>query len=294
MNMNRGEFYKRVLPIFRPECLRNKNAIVVGVGSGGGRVATELGRLGVGLILIDLPGEVLEEHNILRHELGYPSLGKLKTEELAKHIHRLNPETAIECISLDVVAHKREFRDIVEAWKPELVLACTDNEPSRHLLSEVGVQRHVCVIGAAAYTGGIGGEVWISRPGAPCYGCITAHQQKSDTRPKTQSTIDYTDLDLPELRSTCALNLDIAQIALIQTRVALNFLLNGQVDLLGLPEKANLIVFANRRLAGHFERPLQAETFHIPRQSDCLTCGNHSPEEIDLEAERILQNVKQR
>src|SRR5437773_1955218 len=176
--MNRREFYKRVSSIFRPESLRNKKIVVAGTGSGGARVATELGRLGVGLILIDLPGETLEGHNILRHELGYPSLGKPKNAELAKHIHQFNPATIIECVELDVVSQKCDFRDLIEARHPHLLLACTDTEPSRHVIDQVALKLGRCVIGGAVYTGGVAGEVWITRPGWPCYGCITADQQK--------------------------------------------------------------------------------------------------------------------
>jgi hypothetical protein len=92
MNHN---YYKRARSILRPDVLQNKRVAVVGCGSGGGRAATEFGRLGVPLLLIDRPGECLEEHNILRHELGYHSLDKPKTTELANHIRNYNPDAQI-------------------------------------------------------------------------------------------------------------------------------------------------------------------------------------------------------
>ena len=289
--MNSVEFYKRISPIFRPECLRRKNVILVGLGSGGGRVATEVGRLGVQLTLIDLPGERLQEHNIVRHELGYSSLGKLKTTELTKHIHNLNPETTIECLEMDVTAQTNEFRTLIKLRRPDLLLVCTDNESSKHVITQIAFEFGVPVVGGAVYDGGVAGEVWRARPGAACYGCITAHLQQTATRPKKQLNIDYNSLNLPEIRSTCALNLDIAQIALIHARVALSMILDREEDLIGIPPQANLIVFANRLIDGQFNRPLHAEFFRIKRQPNCLICGQHSPEDVDSEAERIMRDA---
>src|SRR5690348_16047351 len=44
--MNPEQFYKRIAGIFAPERLWGKKVVVVGLGSGGCRVAAELGRLG--------------------------------------------------------------------------------------------------------------------------------------------------------------------------------------------------------------------------------------------------------
>ena len=243
--MNEAEYYKRVDQIFRPEQLRTKKAMVVGVGSGGSRVASDLGRLGVSLTLLDRPGELLEEHNIVRHVLGYDALGKPKTTELARYIRNLNPNTVIECFDLDLTANQADFNRLVERVRPDLLLACSDNQSSKHVIDGVAVRLGIPVVGAGVYDGGIAGEVYITRPGAACYGCIAAELQLKDSAPKKPLNIDYNNFDLAETRSTSALNLDIAQIALIHARVALNLLLSGEVDLVGLPPEVNLIVFAN-------------------------------------------------
>jgi molybdopterin/thiamine biosynthesis adenylyltransferase len=289
--MNRREFYKRMTSVFRPEVLGRRCVVVVGVGSGGSRAATELGRLGTPLVLIDLPGEKLEEHNIVRHELGYASLGKSKVTELARHIHNLNPDTPIECVELDVVTQRREFALLVERHHPDLLLLCTDNEPSKYVVNEVAVANGIPVVGAGVYDGGVAGEVFIVRRRAACFGCIAEQLQLQTTGLKKKLNLDYNNLDLAEIRSTAALNLDIAQIALIQARVALNLLLASEPDLLGLPPKVNLIVFANRLVPGHFWRPLHAEFFYIRRNPACLVCGNRT-EATEAEAKRIRRSLE--
>ncbi|HEV2435688.1 MAG TPA: ThiF family adenylyltransferase [Verrucomicrobiae bacterium] len=288
--MNEAEYFKRVDQIFRPEQLRTKKVMVVGLGSGGSRVASDLGRLGVSLTLVDLPGELLEEHNIVRHVLGYDSLGKAKTTELARYIRNLNLNIIIECVERDVTANQAGFRRLVERVRPDLLLACTDNQASKHAINEIAVRLGIPMVGAGVYDGGIAGEVYVTRPGAACYGCIAAESQLKDSGLKKPLNIDYNNLDLAETRSTSALNLDIAQIALIHARVALNILLSGEVDLLGLPPEVNLIVFANRRVPGHFERPLHGDFFHIKSHPDCLVCGLPA-QNVNAEAERILASL---
>ena len=288
--MNEANYYKRVEQIFRPEQLRIKKVIVVGLGSGGSRVASDLGRLGVSLTLVDLPGELLEEHNILRHVLGYDALGKPKTTELARYIRNLNPNTVTECVELDVTDNQTSFNRLIERVRPDLLLACTDNQGSKHAINEAALRLGIPVVGAGVYDGGIAGEIFITHPGAACYGCIAAELQLTDSGPKTALNVDYNNLDLAETRSTSALNLDIAQIALIHARVALNLLLSGEVDLLGIPPEVNLIVFANRRVPGHFERPLHGDFFHIKSHPDCLVCGSPA-QNVNAMAELILASL---
>jgi molybdopterin/thiamine biosynthesis adenylyltransferase len=288
--MKPKQYNKRIRDIFHPEVLAPKRAVIIGAGSGGSRVATELGRLGVGLTLIDRPGECLEEHNIIRHVLGYDSLGKSKVLELRRHIHNFNPATAIECVEMDVTAAGDRFRQLVERTRPDVLLACTDNEQSKHAVNAVSVRLGIPTIGAGVYDGGVAGEVYLVRPRAACYGCLAIHLKRELSASNRKPAIDYNNLDLDEIRSTPALNTDIAQIALIHSRLALNLLLDGQPDLLGLPPEVNLIAFANRRVPGHFERPLHAEFYPIPRNPGCLICGQ-TTRNWELEAQRIMASL---
>src|SRR5436305_15167404 len=86
-------------------------------------------------------------------------------------------------------------------------------------------------------------------------------------------TFDYSNPDAgrPEARSTSALNLDIAQIALIHARVGLMTLLAG-ADPAAADLRGNYVLFANRPVAG-LPPPLSAEVATIPADPACLVCG---------------------
>ena len=144
------------------------------------------------------------------------------------------------------------------------------------------------VVGAGVYDGGIGGEVYRTFPASACYGCMASRIGLQRKTANKNLNIDYNQLDLDEIRSTSALNLDIEQIVLLQARVALNLLLAGETELLGLPPEVNFLVFANRIVPGTFSRPMHCDFYALPRLPDCLICGDvHKT--ADAEAEQILK-----
>jgi hypothetical protein len=289
--MDPREFYKRIptaLPIQR---LWGRRVVVAGLGSGGARVAAELGRLGLDLLLIDRPGERLEEHNIIRHVLGYQSLGKLKLEEVARFVASLNPSTRLVPCEVDVVEDMDRLTGILEQWAPDLIAVCTDNEPSKHALNLIALRLGIPQIGAGVYDGGIGGELYIARPGCACYGCIAGHLHLQTGAFSPQSRPDYSSPSTPEAPSTCALNLDIEQIALLQSRLVFDVLLGPSSALIGLPPETNLCVFANRVVPRTFARPFHCEFYIIHRREGCLSCSVPAGD-IEPEADRIVAALK--
>jgi len=276
--MNQAEFYRPVTGLLDPEWLQMK------------RVAAELGRMGVHLLLVERPGERIEEHNIVRHLLGYRSLGKSKLSEMARHVRNLNPTAHVRSCSLDVVEQQPSFERLLARWHPDLVAVCTDNEPSKHAINEVALRLKLPQTGGAVYEGGIGGEVYRVPAGGACYGCLAAQLQLHRQVPKG-ATPDYTGAGNHRTPTTVALNLDIEQIALLQCRMTLEMLLEPSPGLTGLPPEVNLCVFANRLVPGTFARPWHAEFFSVERRPDCLGCGQ-APANVEAEAGKILSTLQ--
>ncbi len=289
--MNQREFYKRISRVIDPELLSGKRTAVIGVGSGGSRVAVELARLGVRLLLIDRPGECLEEHNIVRHFLGYRSLGKRKLPELRKAIRNLNPSAHVRCMELDVVEDLDAFATQLGRWRADLVAVCTDNEQSKHAVDSVARGLGITQVGAGVYDGGVGGEVYRVRPGEACYGCIAEKLQLQRYTPADQIRPDYNHLETAETPSASALNLDIEQIACLQTRLILDELLGKNSCFTGLEPAINLCVFANRIVPGTFARPFHADFYKIEKCPDCLDCGVAAVD-VERDAQRILDSLE--
>jgi hypothetical protein len=256
-------------------------------------VAAELGRLGLRLLLVERPGERVEEHNIVRHLLGYRSLGKLKLREMTRCIVEFNPSARVKAQALDVVEQPESFARLLQSWRPDAIAACTDNEPSKHAINQAALPLGIPQIGAGVYDGGIGGEIYKVVAGQACYGCIADHLQLDRSSPSQRPRSDYSGLEPADAPSISALNLDIEQIALLQCRMILEVLLQESGGLLGLEPEINLCVFANRVVPGTFARPWHAEFFKIPRRADCLDCGE-APRDLEEYADRILGGLARR
>lgn len=288
--VNRDALFKRTEAILKPEVARQEVWTFIGVGSGGARVAEEAARFGVGtIILVDRPGENLEEHNIIRHVLGYRDLGRLKVAALRDHILNTNPDCAVDVVSLDVVKDRQRLTEIVRRCTQ--IHLCTDNERSKHAVNEVAVKASVTLIFAGVFDGGCGGEVGRVVKGGACYACMAAYLNRSGKFDgQASETFDYTNPDGLE-KSTAALNLDIAQIALIQARVGLLTMLAKNE--LGTDFTGNYVLFGNRPVEGLFPRMLCSDMWQIPRDGGCLICGaaGMSDDDLNAVAEDILANA---
>lgn len=289
-NMNSEELFKRTKDVLNPSLARKETWTFVGVGSGGGRDAEEAARFGIGTIfLVDRPDERLEEHNIIRHPLGYRDLGRLKTEALRDHLLNINPECCIEAVAMDVVEDIERLREVI--GRSTQVHLGTDNEASKHVVNELAVKAGVPLIFAGVFDGGCGGEVGRVLPGGACYACIAGHLNRSARLDEGKGeTFDYSRPESMQ-KSTAALNLDILQIALLQARVGL-LTMRAKEDPSGdLP--GNYVLFGNRAVEGLFPRMLSSDIWTIPKNPQCMICNRYdmSDAAIDSAAQAILSRA---
>ncbi len=281
------DIFERTKSILHPEVCAQETIAVVGLGSGGARVAEELARFNVGMIyLIDKPGELLEEHNVIRHPLGHSSIGQLKLDAMEERLDDINPTCEAEKVELDVtensVSLKNLFSDCTQ------ILLCTDNEPSKHAVNALAVELKIPLIFAGVFDGGIGGEVGRVMPGAACYACMAQYLHRHNIESEEPS-IDYSKPE-NESPSTAALNIDIAQIALIQARVCLMTILaktDPSQDLSG-----NYVLFGNRPVEGLFPNMLHSEIWNIEKDDKCLICNKFfSTEELDAKLKEVMNDI---
>lgn len=206
---------------------------------------------------------------------------------MARHIKNLNPSAIVQVADIDVALNTEPWVELVKEWRPDLIVECTDNDLAKHAVNEVAVQFRIPTVGAGVLDGGIGGEIYRTRPGEACYSCLVAQFPRRGQVAQKRGKIDYNDLDVEEFRSTPALNIDIALIAFIHARIALGLLSETVAKASGVPDEANIWVFANCAAEGIFPRPLHCEFYRIPRLPDCLVCGRQ-PEHTIQEARQIL------
>ena len=119
------DIFSRNTGILESDIMLKKGALIIGCGSVGSLVALELARAGVGrFFLADM--DILNYHNICRHQCGIQDVGKYKTTAIKERILQINPYAEV------ITEHKR-IQDIaldkLAAFCNEdtIAVGCADN-----------------------------------------------------------------------------------------------------------------------------------------------------------------------
>ncbi|KZW02931.1 hypothetical protein EXIGLDRAFT_829051 [Exidia glandulosa HHB12029] len=150
--------------------LKNASVVVVGAGGLGCPALQYLAAAGVGRLGI-VDHDVVEVSNLQRqvlHNENTANMGMPKAESAALALRKIN-----STIQLDVHTAQLEpsnARLLLEGY--DLILDCTDNAPTRYLLSDVAVALGVPLVSGAAL--GFDGQLCVYNLGVdgPCYRCL--------------------------------------------------------------------------------------------------------------------------
>ncbi|EFO81190.1 ThiF family protein, putative [Oscillochloris trichoides DG-6] len=296
-----ADYTSRLHGIFEADHLANKRVAVIGLGSGGSVVATQLARCGVGhMRLVDF--DRLEVHNIARHVCGLHDIGRYKTRAMRDLLYDISPAIQVETFELNILDDLDALGAIVSDC--DLVVAATDREESKVAINRACWPRGVAAVYGAAYNRAFGGDVFRAiPPDGACYDCFQAVVTEYFGPPPAATqdfSVGYEDpTRLPDLIAEPGLGIDVGMIALLMTRVALLTLLRGSNTT--LPDvESNWLLFGNRA-EWIFQKPLESLFIEVERQNDCPTCqyrnyvasnlDGMSVEEAATEAQEILGSL---
>jgi len=236
---NIEQIWLRQDPILRHEILKTKKVAVLGVGSVGSRVALELGRAGIGeLILVD--PDRLEIHNIVRHVASLKYLGRKKINAVEEIIHFFNPLTKIVKFDLTLDENKiEEIRNIVNGC--DLVVVALGPHEANIIVDQILYPLNIPAVYSGVFKRGYGGTIYTILPEiSGCYSC--AHEAfvekgilefymkkygvpEFSLRDLSDQFIDYGAPNI--LIAEPAINTDISIISNIQAKIAL-WILSGK------------------------------------------------------------------
>lgn len=273
--------YKRNKGLLELDILAGKKVLIIGLGSGGSPIAVELAKAGVGQFAI-VDFDRIELHNLSRHICTLNDLGRLKTDAVTDEILGKNPYAIINKLPIDINKNK----DIIEneIKKTDIVFCCTDNNQSRYLISELLVKYDKIGIFGRAITRAEGGDVFIYRPGGPCYFCLHGSNWYD---PTTERPVAYADADTDAVVQI-GLGADIEPISNMMVKLALMELSRGSDSGISSLENefcANYYIWANRRDRqytnwGSFHNTDGMPTImkwygvNITKDDKCPVCGN--------------------
>ena len=270
--------------IFDTRVLEDKTVTIIGLGSFGSFCAEQLVRNAVLLFrLVDF--DRLEPRNIARH-IGVPDdLGQYKTVVTAERLRAINPRCKIRSYEADITQSPQVLQSAVRG--SDLVLVCTDNNPSRYHINACCLRLGVPAVYAGAYERAFGGMVLRVIPGqTPCYDCVYGNVLKTLGAPPSDPSngpIPYSQVqNATELKAEPGLSIDAHMITLIQAKMALLTLLRDtETSLDDFPR--DLIFWGNRK-QWIFPEPLYCKFAQTTFRHDCFTCNSIKLKKKDREA----------
>ena len=149
--------------------LLDAHAVVIGAGGLGSPVALYLASAGVGRITL-IDHDQVDATNLQRqiaHNLG--RVGRPKVESARAAMHAINPELRIDTLA------RRADEALLDRLLPEaqVVLDCSDNFATRHLINRASVRQRVPLVSGAGIR--FDGQLSVYDPRAaasPCYACV--------------------------------------------------------------------------------------------------------------------------
>jgi hypothetical protein len=287
-----ADYTARLRGLFEVDQLAERRVAVIGLGTGGGVVATQLARCGLGRMrLVDF--DRLEVHNITRHVCGLADIGRYKTRAVADLLHSISPAITVEVFETDIVNDSVQLDAIIAGC--DLVVAATDSEHSKLAINRACWTHGVPAVYGAVYNRAFGGDVFRAvPPDDACYECFhAAVSEFFQTAPLAASDFAPAYADPSRLHDLVAepgLGMDTGVIALLLARMALMTLLRGATILPELP--TNWLMFGNRA-EWVFNQPLESLFVDIPKRLDCPICNYDAyVQQLGLTAEQAAEEAR--
>ena len=224
--------------------------------------------------------DVLEAENVIRHVCGRRYLGQKKVDAVADVLLDRNPALEIERFAVDIMT----CADLVDqVRRSSVVVLATDNDPTRFRLNQVCVETKTPFVIGKVFTRGIGGETFAYRPGeGGCLACLESVLERLPYRDGVREIDLVSDeerqkmygMEIPEIKDSPGLNVDIAFITAFHTRFVLDAIART------LPERPrflppiekNYLVWGNRPVHP-FTKHFELQRIQVHRQDGCLICN---------------------
>jgi hypothetical protein len=277
--MHEDKLFARITPLFDVGLMANARVFVAGCGSGGGNVALQLAMSGiVNFALMDK--DTLEPENVIRHVCGLRYVGQRKVDALADVLRDRNPKVNVTTLDTDLLRYDHLDDQVGAAT---VVVLATDNEPSRYRVNESCVKTGTPFVVGRVFTRGIGGEVFVYRPGSGgCLACLEGFLERTrfregvrevDLMPAEEREALY-GMEPAEIKDSPGLNVDIAFITAFHTRFVLDAIANRIAERPKhvFPIAENYLVWGNRPVHP-FTKNFELQRITLKPQEGCLVCG---------------------
>jgi len=220
--------FSRNTGILESDVMAKKRVIILGCGSVGSLVALELARAGVKhFILVD--ADILEYHNICRHQCGIEDVGDLKINALKRKILNINPRAEITTFDGIVQNLPKETMDNFCVEGNTIFVGCADNRIADVYTNRISIYYKASFISIGFWERAFAGEIFyhIYGKNMPCYECAIGDGSGISARAEANHHVYSNQEDTEGLKFEPGISVDISYATSIGIKLILDILNMG-------------------------------------------------------------------
>ncbi|MBQ7370443.1 MAG: ThiF family adenylyltransferase [Blautia sp.] len=210
--------------------MAKKRAVILGCGSVGSLVAMELARAGVGHFLLSDP-DIVEYHNICRHQCGIEDVGDLKINALERKLKNINPDVHISKFEGIVQNLPKAQLDEFCVAGDTIFVGCADNRAADVYSNRISIYYGAYFISIGFWERAYAGEIFYHIPGKnmPCYECALGDGGNLSARAQANHHIYSNQENTEGMKFEPGISVDINYITTIGIKIIID-LLNSNED----------------------------------------------------------------
>ena len=213
--------FSRNTGILETRRMADKRVVILGCGSVGSLVAIELAKAGVGSFLL-CDADILEYHNLCRHQCGIEDVGDLKVNALVnvekfEGIIQNIPKTQLDSFCVP---------------GSTLFIGCADNRDADVYANRISIYYSACFLSIGFWERAFAGEIFyhIPKREMPCYECALGNGGNVSARAQANHHIYSNQENTEGLKFEPGISVDIDFITTIGIKMAIDLLCSGDAD----------------------------------------------------------------
>ncbi len=222
--------FSRNKGILETDKMVKKRAVILGCGSVGSLVAMELARAGVSHFLL-VDADIVEYHNICRHQCGIEDVGDLKINALERKLKNINPRVEISKFEGIVQNVPKTQLDEFCVSGDTVFVGCADNRAADVYANRISIYYDSCFISIGFWERAYAGEIFYHIPGKnmPCYECALGDGGNISARAQANHHVYSNQEDTEGLKFEPGISVDINFITTIGIKIIID-MLNANED----------------------------------------------------------------
>jgi molybdopterin/thiamine biosynthesis adenylyltransferase len=217
--------FSRNKGILESAVMEKKRAVILGCGSVGSLVALELARAGMGhFILAD--ADIVEYHNVCRHQCGIEDVGDFKVYALERKIRNINPHAKVATFEGIVQNLPKETLDEFCEAGNTVFIGCADNRMADVYTNRISIYYKSSFISIGFWERAFAGEIFYHIYGKdmPCYECALGDGSGLSARSEANHHVYSNQEDTEGLKFEPGISVDINFVTSVGVKLILDIL----------------------------------------------------------------------